>query len=91
MLKFIKLYTRNNQCMFIKRYKMRALRNSTVDSIPVSRHLSWPGPKCGLDGSCVQAEDVHPSFVRLMGHCHSLTFFFLVLDWSWREHHGAEV
>ena len=51
-------------CMFVKKCKMRTLRSSTVESSLVSRHPSWPGPNCGLDGSCVQSEDVRPGFVR---------------------------
>lgn len=38
--------------VFFKKYRMRTLRNSAVESSRVSRHPSWPSPKCGLDGLC---------------------------------------
>lgn len=62
-----------------------------MESILVSRDISWLGPKCCLSGPSLGAEYVHLALVLFLGHHHSLAFLFLMLDWSWREHHWAEV
>lgn len=61
--------------VFFKKYRMRTLRNSTVESSRVSRHPSWPGPKCSLDGSC-PGRGCAPKLCPLHGPV-SLTDFFL--------------
>lgn len=44
------VYQRQPNSLYVNYYKTKTL-TSTVESILVSRHPSWPGPKCGLTGS----------------------------------------